>query len=51
MKPLILTEKPSKAYADDFSVRKYEGYSEIKPCPIFPLGAHIIWGMSVILSN
>ena len=44
---LILAEKPSqaKAYADAFSVRKHEGYLEINPCPIFPEGAYITWGV------
>lgn len=47
MKPVILAEKPSqaKAYADAFSVRKYEGFLEINPCPIFPAGAYITWGV------
>ncbi|MDW0115202.1 toprim domain-containing protein [Sporosarcina saromensis] len=47
MKPVILAEKPSqaKAYADAFSVRKYEGFLEINPCPIFPEGAYITWGV------
>lgn len=47
MKPVILAEKPSqaKAYADAFSVRKHEGYLEINPCPIFPEGAYITWGV------
>ncbi|WP_336824931.1 DNA topoisomerase 3 [Sporosarcina sp. USHLN248] len=47
MKPVILAEKPSqaKAYADAFSVRKHEGYLEINPCPIFPQGAYITWGV------
>ena len=44
---LILAEKPSqaKAYADAFSVRKQEGFMEIHPCPIFPEGAYITWGV------
>lgn len=47
MKPVILAEKPSqaKAYADAFSVRKHEGYLEITPCPTFPAGAYITWGV------
>lgn len=47
MKPVILAEKPSqaKAYADAFSVRKFEGYMEIQACPIFPEGAYITWGV------
>ncbi|MFS0577481.1 DNA topoisomerase 3 [Sporosarcina sp. 179-K 3D1 HS] len=47
MKPVILAEKPSqaKAYADAFSVRRHEGYLEINPCPIFPKGAYITWGV------
>ena len=47
MKPVILAEKPSqaKAYADAFSVRKHEGFLEINPCPIFPEGAYITWGV------
>lgn len=47
MKPVILAEKPSqaKAYADAFSVRKQEGFMEIHPCPIFPEGAYITWGV------
>ena len=47
MKPVILAEKPSqaKAYADAFSVRKHEGFLEITPCPIFPEGAYITWGV------
>lgn len=47
MKPVILAEKPSqaKAYADAFSVRKHEGFLEITPCPIFPAGAYITWGV------
>ena len=47
MKPVILAEKPSqaKAYADAFSVRKHEGFLEISPCPIFPQGAYITWGV------
>lgn len=45
--PVILAEKPSqaKAYADAFSVRKQEGFMEIHPCPIFPEGAYITWGV------
>ncbi|ALC86697.1 DNA topoisomerase III [Bacillus sp. FJAT-22090] len=47
MKPVILAEKPSqaKAYADAFSVKKHEGFLEINPCPIFPEGAYITWGV------
>ncbi|MBD7985696.1 DNA topoisomerase 3 [Sporosarcina sp. Sa2YVA2] len=47
MKPVILAEKPSqaKAYADAFSVRKFEGYMEIQACPVFPEGAYITWGV------
>lgn len=47
MKPVILAEKPSqaKAYADAFSVKRHEGYLEINPCPIFPEGAYITWGI------
>lgn len=47
MKPVILAEKPSqaKAYADAFSVKRHEGYLEINPCPIFPEGAYITWGV------
>lgn len=47
MKPVILAEKPSqaKAYADAFSVKRHEGYLEILPCPIFPEGAYITWGI------
>ena len=47
MKPVILDEKPiqAKAYADAFSVRRHEGYLEINPCPIFPEGAYITWGI------
>ncbi|WP_144510271.1 type IA DNA topoisomerase [Bacillus sp. FJAT-22090] len=47
MKPVILAEKPSqaKAYADAFSVKRHEGYLEINPCPIFPEGAFITWGV------
>ncbi|MGN7388832.1 DNA topoisomerase 3 [Sporosarcina sp. SAFN-015] len=47
MRPVILAEKPSqaKAYADAFSVRKHEGFLEINPCPIFPEGAYITWGV------
>ncbi|QTD40288.1 type IA DNA topoisomerase [Sporosarcina sp. Te-1] len=47
MKPVILAEKPSqaKAYADAFSVRKHEGFLEINPCPIFPEGVYITWGV------
>jgi DNA topoisomerase-3 len=47
LKPVILAEKPSqaKAYADAFSVKKYEGYLEINPCPTFPEGAYITWGI------
>lgn len=47
MKPVILAEKPSqaKAYADAFSVKKHEGYLEINPCPTFPEGAYITWGI------
>lgn len=47
MKPVIVAEKPSqaKAYADAFSVRKHEGFLEINPCPIFPAGAYITWGV------
>ncbi|MBB4826688.1 DNA topoisomerase-3 [Sporosarcina luteola] len=47
MKPVILSEKPSqaKAYADAFSVRKHEGYLEVNPCPTFPEGAYITWGV------
>jgi len=47
MKPVILSEKPSqaKAYADAFSVRRHEGYLEISPCPTFPDGAYITWGI------
>lgn len=47
MKPVILAEKPSqaKAYADAFKVKRHEGYIEINPCPIFPKGAYITWGI------
>jgi len=47
MKPVILAEKPSqaKAYADAFTARKYEGYMEISPCPTFPEGAYLTWGV------
>jgi len=47
MKPVILAEKPSqaKAYADAFSARKHEGYMEILPCPVFPEGAFLTWGV------
>ncbi|MFF2753216.1 DNA topoisomerase 3 [Psychrobacillus sp. NPDC058041] len=47
MKPVILAEKPSqaKAYADAFSVKRHEGYLEINPCPTFPEGAYITWGI------
>lgn len=47
MKPVILAEKPSqaKAYADAFKVKRHEGYLEINPCPIFPEGAYITWGI------
>ncbi|TQR14190.1 type IA DNA topoisomerase [Psychrobacillus soli] len=47
MKPVILAEKPSqaKAYADAFSIKRHEGYLEINPCPIFPEGAYITWGI------
>ncbi|MFJ5769346.1 DNA topoisomerase 3 [Psychrobacillus sp. NPDC093180] len=47
MKPVILAEKPSqaKAYADAFSVKRHEGFLEINPCPIFPEGAYITWGI------
>ncbi|QTD40293.1 toprim domain-containing protein [Sporosarcina sp. Te-1] len=47
MKPVILSEKPSqaKAYADAFSTRRHVGYLEINPCPIFPEGAYITWGV------
>ncbi|QFF97764.1 type IA DNA topoisomerase [Psychrobacillus glaciei] len=47
MKPVILAEKPSqaKAYADAFSVKRHEGYLEINPCPVFPEGAYITWGI------
>ena len=47
MKPVILAEKPSqaKAYADAFKVKRHEGYLEINPCPIFPEGAFITWGI------
>ncbi|SES00441.1 type IA DNA topoisomerase [Psychrobacillus sp. OK032] len=47
MKPVILAEKPSqaKAYADAFSVKRHEGFLEILPCPIFPEGAYITWGI------
>ncbi|TQR20377.1 type IA DNA topoisomerase [Psychrobacillus vulpis] len=47
MKPVILAEKPSqaKAYADAFTVKRHEGYLEIIPCPIFPEGAYITWGI------
>ncbi len=47
MKPVILAEKPSqaKAYADAFSVRKQDGFMEIHPCPTFPEGAYITWGV------
>lgn len=47
MKPVILAEKPSqaKAYADAFSTRKFEGYMEITPCPVFPNGAYLTWGV------
>ena len=52
MKPVILAEKPSqaKAYADAFSVRKHEGFLEINPCPIFPEGAYITWGVGHLSS-
>lgn len=47
MKPVILAEKPSqgKAYADAFKVKRHEGYLEILPSPIFPVGAYITWGI------
>ena len=47
MKPVILAEKPSqaKAYADAFTTRKHDGYTEIQPCDIFPQGAFITWGV------
>ena len=47
MKPVILAEKPSqaKAYADAFTARKFEGYMEIHPCPTFPEGAFLTWGV------
>ncbi|WOV84463.1 DNA topoisomerase III [Sporosarcina jeotgali] len=47
MKPVILAEKPSqaKAYADAFTARKHEGYMEIHPCPTFPEGAFLTWGV------
>ncbi|MDY0409786.1 toprim domain-containing protein [Virgibacillus soli] len=47
MKPVILAEKPSQAnaYADAFTTRKYEGYMEISPCPTFPKGAYLTWGV------
>ncbi|AXI00762.1 type IA DNA topoisomerase [Sporosarcina sp. PTS2304] len=47
MKPVILAEKPSqaKAYADAFTTRKHDGYTEIQPCEIFPEGAYITWGV------
>jgi len=47
MKPVILAEKPSqaKAYADAFTARKHEGYTEISPCPTFPQGAYLTWGV------
>ena len=47
MKPVILAEKPSqaKAYADAFTTRKHDGYTEIQPCHIFPQGAFITWGV------
>lgn len=47
MKPVILAEKPSqgKAYADAFSVKRHEGYLEIRPTDIFPKGAYITWGV------
>ncbi|WP_303967632.1 type IA DNA topoisomerase [Sporosarcina ureae] len=47
MKPVILAEKPSqaKAYADAFTSRKHDGYMEINPCPTFPEGAFLTWGV------
>lgn len=47
MKPVILAEKPSqaKAYADAFTSRKHDGYIEISPCPTFPEGAFLTWGI------
>ncbi|PIC66453.1 DNA topoisomerase III [Sporosarcina sp. P16a] len=47
MRPVILAEKPSqaKAYADAFTTRKHDGYTEIQPCDIFPQGAFITWGV------
>ncbi|WP_153733289.1 hypothetical protein [Sporosarcina obsidiansis] len=47
MKPVILAEKPSqaKAYSDAFTTYKRDGYIEINPCPIFPQGAYLTWGV------
>lgn len=47
MKPVIVAEKPSqaKAYADAFKTKKYKGYIEIFPEPLFPQGAFLTWGI------